>query len=92
MFSTTTDSEDRYELPFEQDYEVTYGGLREVVVVDGSLVWPLIRNMVIAEWSVDKMIRELRTQGCVRHGRKAWSGEYIYCIYSTYWGENNTVH
>ena len=90
MIGTTTT--DRYELPFEQDYEVTYGAIREVVVVDGSLVWPLIRNMVTAEWSVDKMIRELQKQGCVRYGRQAWTGEYIYNIYKTYWGGNNPVH
>ena len=63
-----------------------------MVVVDGSLVWPLIRNMVLAEWSVDKMIKELQRQGCVRYGRQAWTGEYIYNIYRTYWGAAHRVH
>ena len=45
---------DRYDLPFDQDYEVTFGG--------------------------------------VRHGRQPWTGEYIYGIYSTYWGQTPPVH
>ena len=83
---------DRYDLPFDQDYEVTFGGVREVIVVDGTLVWPLIKHMVIAELSVDAMIRELKAQCYVRHGRQPWTGEYIYGIYSTYWGRTPPVH